>query len=110
MELREALEVLADGHAVLSEEEAREVCMVLGVPFPEGLVMQWQSTEDALSRYGFVPFEDAPGRGVWSLRLSYHVARRLGLEAPGNAYMGRGRQARANATAIARHFGLSLAF
>lgn len=100
MERAEALECLVDGHSVLSEETAREVCEVLGVPFPEDAVMQWAGQADAYRRYGFLPFEDEPGTGVGNLELSYHVARALGLDAPGSAYGGKGFQARANVRAI----------
>jgi hypothetical protein len=100
MDRREALDCLEDGHSVLSEETAREVCEVLGVSFPEDEVMQWAGQADAYRRYGFVPFEDEPGAGMGNLELSYHVARALGLGAPGSAYGGKGFQARANVQAI----------
>ncbi len=101
MDRLEALELLSDGHSVLSEEETRQVCEVFNLPFPGDLVMRWESEQDAYDRYGFLPFEDAPGSGVGTLDLSYHVARKLGLGAPGSAYSGRGFQARANSWAIA---------
>ena len=104
MVLSEALELLSDGHSVLSEEGARQVCGVFGVSFPDTLVMWWEDVEGAYDRYGFVPVEDGPGSGVACLDLSYHVASALGLGAPGSAYSGRGFQARANSRAIAEAF------
>src|SRR5579859_4079400 len=103
--LKDALEVLANGHGVISEESARALCAVVGVPFPEEEVFVWESRGDASERYGFYPFEEGPGHGVNTLDLSYHVARALGLGAPGVAYSGRGYQARANAQAIAKLLG-----
>ena len=105
MELTDALEVLANGHGVISEEAGRALCEVVGVPFPEKKVFAWQGRRDAAEKYGFYPYEDGPGRGVNTLDLSYHVAQALGLGAPGVAYSGRGYQARANAAAIAKLLG-----
>jgi hypothetical protein len=100
MEMDEALACLEDGHSVLSEVAAREVCRVLGVSFPEQDVMEWAGQADAFRRYGFLPYEDTPGTGIDNLELSYHVVAALGLGSPGSAFGGRGFQARANVWAI----------
>ncbi len=106
MEMSEVLEVLADGHVVLTEESARQMCEVMGVSFPERSVMRWTGRDDAMHRYGFMPYEDAPGTGVGSLELSYHVAKVFGLGTPGGGFIGKGSQAQANVQAIARKLGL----
>ena len=106
MEVTDVLEVLADGHVVLTEEAARQVCQVMGVSFPERSVMRWKDRDDAMRRYAFMPYEDTPGAGVGSLELSYHLAEELGVGTPGSAFVGKGFQARANAQAIARKLGL----
>jgi hypothetical protein len=103
MEVSEALVLLSDGHSVLTEEAARAVCGVLGVAYPTELVISWQGAADAFGRYGFLPYDDVPGSGVEGLDLSYHVARSLGLGAPGSGFTGRGFQAQANARAIEAH-------
>lgn len=105
MEVIEALECLADGHAVLSEETARQVCEAFQVPFPERRVIRWRDAGEALYRYGFLPYEDGAGSGVTSLGLSYDVAAALGIDAPGKGYIGKGSQARANAQAIRQRLG-----
>ena len=102
MDRLEALEFLSDGHSVLSEEGARQVCAVFGVSFADWLVMRWESKQDAYDRYGFIAVEDGPSSGVNCLDLSYHVASALGLGAPGRTFTGRGFQARANSQAIAQ--------
>jgi hypothetical protein len=100
MTVLEALEIVGDGHSVASVEVAKEVCEVFHVSFSEDLIISWQSQQQAFECYGFFPFEDGPGEGVECLSLSYHVAKSLGLGAPGSAFSGRGYQARANAQAI----------
>lgn len=99
----EALELLAEGHIVFSEEMTDEVCQMFGVEFPLYKLMGWEDREDALRRYGFVATVDAQGSGVDGLDLSYHLASAFGLGAPGRAFHGRGRQARANVAAIVAH-------
>jgi hypothetical protein len=100
MELREALALLEDGHTVLRREVAREICEVVGVSFDEELVMRWESREEAQEVFGFLAVGAGSGAGVDSLDLSYHIARELGLGAPGAVFLGRGRQAELNLRAI----------
>ncbi len=96
----DAVELLGDGHSVYLVAVARRICQVVGVAFEESLVFSWQSRQDAFERYGFFAHVDGPGSGVNALALSYHVACRLGLGAPGKVFTGRGYQARANAEAV----------
>jgi hypothetical protein len=99
----EALEVVGDGHSVVEVDLAQAVCQKFAVAaFPEEGVLSWQSQQQAWETYGFFADEDQPGRGVWTLELSYHVAKELGLGASGRKFHGRGRQARENMQAIAR--------
>lgn len=99
--VRNAIECL-DGHSILSEATAREVCAVLEVPFPEAHLMVWQTTEEALEKYGFFATQ-APCTGIDGLALSYHVAKEFGLETPGHRFTGVGFQSRANQQAINLH-------
>jgi hypothetical protein len=98
--VRDAVELLEDGHSVYGVELAQRICQVVGVTFEESLVFSWQSQQNALEQYGFFAREEGPGQGVNSLDLSYHVTRSLGLGAPGTRFTGRGYQARANAEAV----------
>src|SRR6266536_2525360 len=102
MELSEALAWLSDGHSVLGVEGAIALCEAVGVPFSGELVFAWESTEQAWGDFGFMAAASGPGTGVNCLALSYHVAKALGLGAPGRGYSGRGFQAQANGRAIAR--------
>jgi hypothetical protein len=90
MTITEALEVVGNGHGVVSVETARAVCEVFKVPFSDGLVLSWESQQQALDCYGFAPYVDASGQGVRTLSLSYHVTKSLGLGAPGSKFSGRG--------------------
>ncbi len=107
MNKREALDVLRDGHGILSVESAKRVCETLGFPFAETLIIRWQNMADARQKYGFVPVKNEPGEGVDSLTLSYFLCQHLGIEAPRQAFIGAGRQARANAQAIAQVLSLA---
>jgi hypothetical protein len=102
MQVQEALEYLADGHAILHVDTAKEVCQAIGVPFSDECILTWNSRRDASQRYQFVSIEDGPGTGVGSLELSYYVTKQLGLGAPGTAFTGKGFQAQANSRAIAQ--------
>ncbi len=97
--VREAVDLI-DGHIFLTVETAREVCAALEISFDEALVISWQTQQEAWEKYGFVP-QVNPGSGIDGLRLSYHVAKALGIEEPpGRAYIGTGKQAQANKQAI----------
>lgn len=90
-----------DGHAVLTVEGAKEICQTLGVPFDETLIFSWETSRQALDDYGFFPYTEGKGSGVDALRLSYTIVQQLGIQpAPGNAFSGKGFQARANREAI----------
>jgi hypothetical protein len=94
-----------NGHVILSVERAREVCQVLEVHFDENLVMSWETGQEAQQKYGFIATV-SPGTGVDGLRLSYHVAKELGLDAPGQCYIGVGKQSHANQQAIRQQLSI----
>ena len=102
--VRDAIDRL-DGHAILSELIARQICTTLDVSFPEKHLMSWQTAEEAYEKYGFFAIQ-SPGRGIDGLDLSYHVAKEVGLGAPGSAFCGKGFQSRANQQAIRQHLSL----
>lgn len=102
----EATQSLMGGHGIVSTASAREICEALGISFNEQLIMRWENRDDALKRLGFVPVDDAPGEGVDMLALSYDICKQLAIEAPGQQYIGVGRQARANAQAIAQKLSI----
>lgn len=89
-----------NGHAILSADGARRVCLTLGIELDETLVMSWQTVQEAYDKYGFFATKEA-GDGVDGLRLSYHVAKALGIQdPPGRNFTGKGFQSRANQQAI----------
>ncbi len=100
--VEDALEILADGHIIISVEQAERICSVLHTSFDLLLTMTWESAEQAQQKYRFFTRRDGAGTGVDVLDLSYSVAKRLGLGAPGSAFTGKGFQAQANSEAIAR--------
>jgi hypothetical protein len=102
--VRDAVDRL-DGHAILSEPVARQICATLDLPFPEKNLMFWQTAEEAYEKYGFFATQ-APSTGIDGLDLSYHVANELGLGSPGGAFCGKGFQSRANQQAIRQHLSL----
>ena len=111
MERTEALEVIGNGHAIISPEGAEEVCKALGVPFDRAkLVQRWKSDASPSNYKGLTMakgYENS--EGVYTLTLSYYVAGVLGLGEPGASMMGRGSQARLNAEAVANKLGFAVA-
>ena len=98
MNREEALEVLADGHSVLSVEAAKKVCAAIGVLFGKHLVEVWHSDPPGTFK-GLTMNPEWEGReGVSALSLSNYVAAQLGAD--GGSFIGRGFQAQANARAI----------
>lgn len=101
LKITDALEILADGHAIMAIHSAQKVCEAVQVDFDEKLVMRWKNRDEALRTYGFFAMSNEPGAGVDGLDLSYYVAEQLGLGRPGGAFTGKGFQAQANSRAIA---------
>ena len=95
METKEALEILSDGHGIISPETAEEVCRSIGVPFDRGrLVRPWHSDPPGTPK-GLTMGQGMEGtEGVYSLVLSTYVARSLGVLGQARACHGRGFQAR----------------
>lgn len=109
MTREDALEIIAEGKSIITINYAREVCRALNVPpIDESKTMVWKSAKDARERFGIFPNQEGPGGGVSVLDISYHVLKQLDFPQPypGASYTGQGFQARANAKAIAAHFGI----
>lgn len=99
----ESLEILANGHTIMTVLSAMKVCEAVEVEFDTKLAMVWRNREHALKTYGFFAMDNKPGKGVDGLDLSYYVAEKLGLGRPGQQFSGKGFQAQANSRAIAQH-------
>ena len=102
MERDEALEILADGHSVITVEAARDVCVAVGVDFDAEcrawLVKRWHSDPPGTVK-GLTMHPGQEGQeGVYTLSLSNYVAGKLGVD--GGSFIGRGFQAQGNAKAI----------
>lgn len=101
--VEEVLECL-DGHTILTEQAAQDMCDALIVPFAPGLVMHWHDAVEAQEKYGVHGAKY--NSGVDSLELSYHICEMLHIDAPGRHYTGKGFQAQANQKALREHFKL----
>ena len=102
MELKEALEILADGHTIISVKKAKKVCQTVGVPFREHIIRKFKSDLPGT----FKGLTMKPGYentdGVYTLTLSHYVAQVLGVEEKAGNFIGRGFQAQAYAEEIAK--------
>lgn len=94
MDIKEALTIIGEGHIVWKTEYAREVCKAFGVSFPESLIQPFKNEPHALGYHG----EGADG--VYSLTLSHHVAKSLGVEHLAYHFSGRGSQAQEYARVV----------
>ena len=101
MDIKEALEVIRDGHAIIMPEYAREVCKALGVELPGGMITRWRSDKPGTLKGLTMANGQENAEGVYTLDLSYYVAKALGCTYLPYRFTGRGRQARANAEAVA---------
>ena len=100
MTKEEALEILSDGHTVISVEKAKEVCDTVGVSFvPESIVRKFKSGGEG--KYHLTMNEGCENtEGVYTLYLSSYVARKFGVQDKAGNFYGRGSQARAYAKEI----------
>lgn len=100
MNLEEALEILSDGHTVISIEKAKEVCKFVKVPFSKTLVQIFKSDPPGT----FEGLTMKPGYestdGVYTLSLSCYVAEQLKVAEKAGNFLGRGFQAQAYAKEI----------
>lgn len=107
MDKLEALECLANGHSMWTLEGAREVLKAFDLELPDGLITKWTGQADANPNNdpkGLWLDKDEAGEGVASYGLSNYVVNKLDLKV--SNFYGRGTQARTNAEAIKKHFGL----
>ena len=101
MEIKDALDCLADGHMIWTVKDAKEICAAIGVPFDaKSLVYRYKSDPPGT----FKGLTMNPGcedaEGVNSLVLSHYVAKQLNVDKKAGDYIGRGFQARAYAEAV----------
>lgn len=104
MERNEALEAIADAYTVVEPQYAMDVCVALGVPFKNELVVKGVSDRNVVGYKGLQMKEGCEGKDCVHLsELSEYVLRHFGLKAP--QFLGRGRQARMNADVVRKHLG-----
>ena len=100
MDRKTALNIISDGHLIISPEKAQEVCLFFKVPFVEYLVHKWKSDKPGTFK-GLTmepSFENADG--VYTLNLSSYIADKLGVKEKAGVFYGRGSQAQAYAKEI----------
>lgn len=108
MTKKEALSYVSDGHSFMSIEGAKEVCEAFDVPFNDKMVERYANQKEANPTNSpkglWLDKPNEPIAGVATLRLSCYITDYLKLDA--GSFIGRGFQAQANATVVAKHFGL----
>lgn len=104
-----ALTRIANGHALWSVEEAKEVCRAFDIKFDYGLIIRWKNQRDANPTNNpkgiWLNEPDKAGEGVGGKELSDYVLskfRRVRVQ----KYYGRGSQASANATALKKYLAI----
>lgn len=100
MNLKDALEILSDGHTIISVKQAREVCKFVKVPFSEILIQKYKSDPSGTFKGLTMRPEYENTDGVYTLSLSHYVAKQLGVNKKAGSYLGRGFQAQAYAEEI----------
>ena len=106
MDIKEAMTVLSDGHAIVTPEYAEDVCQAVGVPFERKALVQRHYSDPPGTLKGLTMKPEHEGsEGVYSLTLSGYVAKKLGVADEAGTFIGRGFQAQAYARAIARKLG-----
>jgi hypothetical protein len=100
MNLETALEILSDGHTIISVKKAKEVCEFVKVPFSETLVKKFKSDPLGISKGLTMNPKYENTDGVYTLSLSCYVAEQLDVDKKAGSYLGRGSQARAYAEEI----------
>ncbi len=108
MTKEEALKVIADGHTFWNVDHAEKVCKAFGLELPKSLIETYANQKEANPdnhfKGLFIQTDKWPVSGVSSYRLSNFVTSKLGVK--GGDYFGRGTQARSNAEAIRKKFGI----
>lgn len=94
----EAIEALTDGHTIYSPEYANEVCKTLGV---KGLRPRKFYSDPKGTAKGLTMKKEG-SEGVYSLHLSEWVADQFGVADKVGDFYGRGSQARAYASEVAK--------
>ena len=89
MQIKEALNVLNDGHTIWKATHAKRVCKALEISFSEELIEKYYSGN------GFFIKPEAEGtEGVDSLALSEYVAEQFKVRKLAKLFIGSGSQAR----------------
>ena len=89
MQIKEALNVLNDGHTIWKVAHAKRVCKALGIPFSDELVEKYYSGGGL-----FIKPEAEGTEGVDGLALSEYVAEQFEVRRLAKLYLGQGSQAR----------------
>jgi len=100
MNLKDALEILSDGHTIISVKRAKEVCMFVNVPFSNTIVQRFKSDPSGTFKGLTMRPEYENAEGVDTLSLSHYVAKQLDVDGKAGGFIGRGFQARAYAEEI----------
>jgi hypothetical protein len=103
----EALKVLEDGHTIWAPEHAKEVCSTLDIEWSDRLVKNYGTdTSNPNPKHNlYMQPEYENTDGVYSLELSAHCAKTLGLGDAAGHLNGRGFRAKAYARAIREKLG-----
>lgn len=100
MNLKATLEILSDGHTIISVKKAKEVCKFVNVPFSDTIVQRFKSDPPGTFKGLTMKPEYENADGVDTLSLSCYVAEQLNVRDKARSCFGRGSQARAYAEEI----------
>lgn len=89
MQIKEALNVLNDGHTIWKVAHAKRVCKTLEIPFNDELIEKYYSGNGL-----FIKPEAEGTEGVDGLALSEYVAKQFKVDKLARVYIGQGSQAR----------------
>lgn len=103
MDRADALEDLADGHAVYSPKVGKDILEALGVPWSDDLTFEGHSSRGPGNPKGLLMVPGAEGEEVVSaLTLGRHACAYFGLRYEN--YLGRGKQGQEYSFALKKHF------
>lgn len=89
----QAINKIADGHAILKPEAARGICEAIGVEYEPKLEHPFFD-EPGVYKGAEIPPENEGKLGVDCLRLGSYIVSKLGLQDKAGSFMGRGFQGR----------------
>lgn len=109
MQIKEAINALQSGHTIWKVGYAKRVCKALGVPFNEKELVERFHSDWSPDNYKGLRMNDGyeGSLGVYSLNLSYYVAKQLKVDKEARGFIGRGSQAREYARVVAEKLGVA---